>query len=456
MSLVNDMLRDLEARRAAPGEWPLRDGLQAVDEAGAARRERTERLRRGLIWLGAVILLGVMVGLMIGRVVNGDPPPFFASEPVARAPVVVPPAPRVLEVLPQNDGRRLLLQVLLDSSVAYQRSEESGAVSLFLPGVQMGAEPYQGRVQKAGRSLSWRVEAKGDGVQILLVGLGEQLQLSDRLEPAGDRWLLWLEVPLQAAAAEVAEPAVEAFAPATAAPVEVEAALPEWASRPVPAADPGSSSGAPPPAVKAPVVAPPSGPPQVRIASHQGNPRTQAHQHLLEQDYPRAIRELEALHASQGADLEVVRWLAQAYQGAGQSAQLLAWLPAQLRQHPQDAELRMLLARAQLQSGAMAAAVATLSQHAPVLSSEPGYHALLAASYQQTRQWAQSAAVYRQLVALRPAQATWQLGLAIALEQLEQPAAAVKHYRLALQGQGLDESSRRFASERAGALKEPS
>lgn len=456
MSLVNDMLRDLEARRAAPGEWPLRDGLQAVDEAGAARRERTERLRRGLIWLGAVILLGVMVGLMIGRVVNGDPPPFFAPEPVASAPVVVPPAPRVLEVLPQNDGRRLLLQVLLDSSVAYQRSEESGAVSLFLPGVQMGAEPYQGRVQKAGRSLSWRVEAKGDGVQILLVGLGEQLQLSDRLEPAGDRWLLWLEVPLQAAAAEVVEPATEAFAPATAAPVEVEAPLPDWASRPVPAEKPRSPTAIPTQAAKESVVEQPSGPPQVRIASHQADPRTQAHQHLLEQDYPRAIRELEALHASRSRDLEVVRWLAQAYQGAGQSAQLLAWLPTQLRQHPQDAELRMLLARAQLQSGAMAAAVATLSQQAPALSSEPGYHALLAASYQQTRQWAQSAAVYRQLVALRPAQATWQLGLAIALEQLEQPAAAVKHYRLALQGQGLDESSRRFASERAGALKEPS
>ena len=455
MSLVNDMLRDLEARRAAPGEWPLRDSLQAVDEAGAARRERIERLRRGLIWLGAVILIGVMVGLMIGRVVNGEPPSLFAPEPVVNAPVVAP-APRVLEVLPQNDGRRLLLQVLLDSSVAYQRSEESGAVSLFLPGVRMSAEPYQGRVQNAGRSLSWRVEAKGDGVQILLVGLGEQLQLSDRLEPAGDRWLLWLEVPLQAAAAEVVEPATEAFAPATAASVEVEAPMPDWASRPVPADKPRSPTAAPAPVAKQPAVEQPSGPPQVRISSHQVNPRSQAHQHLLEQDYPRAIRELEALHASQSRDLEVVRWLAQAYQGAGQSAQLLAWLPTQLRQHPQDAELRMLLARAQLQSGAMAAAVATLSQHAPALSSEPGYHALLAASYQQTRQWAQSAAVYRQLVALRPAQATWQLGLAIALEQLEQPAAAVKHYRLALQGQGLDESSRRFASERAGALKEPS
>ena len=455
MSLVNDMLRDLEARRAAPGEWPLRDGLQAVDEAGAARRERTERLRRGLIWLGAVILLGVMVGLMIGRVVNGEPPSLFAPEPVVNAPVVAP-APRVLEVLPQNDGRRLLLQVLLDSSVAYQRSEESGAVSLFLPGVRMGAEPYQGRVPNAGRSLSWRVEAKGDGVQILLVGLGEQLQLSDRLEPAGDRWLLWLEVPLQAVAAEVVEPATEAFAPATAAPVEVEAPMPDWASRPVPADKPRSPTAAPAPVAKQPIVELPSGPPQVRIASHQADPRTQAHQHLLEQDYPRAIRELEALHVSHSGDPEVVRWLAQAYQGAGQSAQLLAWLPAQVRQYPLDVELRMLLARAQLQSGAMAAAVATLSQHAPALSTEPGYHALLAASYQQTRQWAQSAAVYRRLVALRPAQATWQLGLAIALEQLEQPAEAAKHYRLALQGQGLDESSRRFASERAGALKEPS
>lgn len=449
MSLVNDMLRDLEQRRVAPGEWPLGDTLQAVDEAGAARRERIERLRRGSIWFAAVMLISVLIGLMIGRVVNGDPPPLFA----APAPAVAPAAgAQVLEVLPQNDGRRLLLQVLLDRSVAYQRSEESGAVSLFLPAVRMPAEPYQGRVQNAGRSLSWRVEAKGGGVQILLVGLGEQLQVSDRLEPAGDRWLLWLEIPLQGPAAELAEPAVEALPPAIEAPRESPAELPDWASRPVPSAEPAR----PVPAVAKPPAQAPSGPPQVRIASHQGDARSQARQALLEQDYPRAIRQLEALHGRQGDDLELLHWLAQAYQGAGQQAQLLDWLPAKLQRYPRDAELRMLLARAQLQAGAMTAAVATLSQHAPALSAEPGYHALLAASYQQTRQWANSAAVYRQLVALRPAQGTWQLGLAIALEQLERPAEAAQHYRQALQGQGLDDASRRFASERADALKEPS
>lgn len=53
---------------------------------------------------------------------------------------------------------------------------------------------------------------------------------------------------------------------------------------------------------------------------------------------------------------------------------------------------------------------------------------------------------------LRPEQASWQLGLGIALEQLGERAAAGQHYRLALQGRGLDDDSRRYARERAQAL----
>ena len=67
MSLVNDMLRDLEERRAAPAERLALEGLQAVDEAAAARRERIERLRRGSIWFMAVMLIAVLVGMMIGQ-----------------------------------------------------------------------------------------------------------------------------------------------------------------------------------------------------------------------------------------------------------------------------------------------------------------------------------------------------------------------------------------------------
>lgn len=466
MSLVNDLLRDLDSRRAAPGEWPLRDALQPVNEEGAARREKIERLRRGSIWFGAVMLLAAMVGLMIGRVVNGDPESPFATKPAAPVAVSVtapPPAveamppvpsviaPQLLDVLPQNDGQRLVLQLLLDSSVAYQRTDESGAVSLLLPGVQLRGEPYQGRVQGAGRSLSWRVEARGSGVQVLLVGLGEQLQVHDRLETAGDRWLLWLEVPLQAGPSS-AEALVDEFPPANSVSSD-EPQLPDWSSRPVPAVDaqmPAAKSKINLPAVSAPA----KGPPEVRISDHQPDALSVARQALIEQNYPSAISQLELLRQRQPSNSEVAQLLAQAYLADGQPAQLLSWLPAQVQARPQDSELRMLLARAQLQTGAMPAAVATLQQNAPSLASAPSYHALLAASYQQTRQWPQSAALYEQLVRLRPSQATWQLGLAIALEQVERPRDAAKHYRLALEGQGLDSSSRNFASERAAALQD--
>lgn len=445
MSLVNDMLRDLEERRAAPAERLQLDGLQAVDEAAAARRERAERIRRGSIWMAAVILIGLLVGLMIGRVVKGVPTLASVTPPTVE---VVAPAAQVLDVLPQHDARGLVLQILLDRSVPYHRTEESGAVSLRLPGVALTGEAQRGRVQREGSSLSWRVEMQGTDVQVLLVGLGEGLEVRDRLEPAGDRWVLWLEVPLTPAPVEP-EPIAELDQLPTAEvpAVQAEPALPAWANAPLPTEAP-----APPVAAAPTAVVPPSGPPQVSVTPYRPDALVQARQALQDGDYPRAIRELEALQKSRSRDPEVLRWLARAYLAAGEQQRLLSWLPAQLAQMPHDSELRLLLARTQMQTGDTKGAVATLEQNAPALEQEPTYFALLAASYQQTGQWQESAALYRRMTALRPSQSTWQLGLAIALEQLDQSAEAARHYRQALQGQGLDDSARRFASERATAL----
>ena len=444
MSLVNDMLRDLETRRAAPNERVQLEGLYAVDEEAAARRDRFERMRRGSIWFMAVILIGVLVGLMIGRVVKGVPDLATVTRPVAPAPVVQLPV-QVLDVLPQHDARGLVLQLLLDRSVTYQRSEESGAVSLRLKDTQLVGEPQQSRVQRDGRSLSWRVENKGADVQILLVGLGDSLDVRDRLEAAGDRWMLWVEVPLNTAVAVDDAPlALDNLPLAEAVPAQVEVPMPAWVSAPLPA------PAAAPPAAAQP--APVASAPQVKIATHQPDPLTLARQALQDGDNARAISLLEPLHKSRGQDPDVLRWLARAYLAAGDQQRLLTWLPAQLAQLPDDSELRLLLARAQLQAGDTEGAVATLEQNPPRLEQEPTYFALLAASYQQTGQWQNSAELYRRMTALRPTQSTWQLGLAIALEQLDQPAEAGRHYRLALQGQGLDDSARRFASERAKAL----
>lgn len=177
-----------------------------------------------------------------------------------------------------------------------------------------------------------------------------------------------------------------------------------------------------------------------------------ARQMLQAGDYPRAIHALEALQQRRNMDPEVTRWLARAYLAGGESAHLLSWLPARLAQWPQDSDLRVLLARGQLLAGQPARAVSTLQDSPPSLRQQPTYHALLAASYQQTGEWQHSAALYRQLIKLQPSQSSWQLGLGIALEQLAQFTAAAQHYHLAQQGPGLDEGARRFANERAAAL----
>ncbi|MHA6492104.1 tetratricopeptide repeat protein [Pseudomonas borbori] len=452
MSLVNDMLRDLEQRRAAPTERLQLDGLYAVDEAAAARRERIERIRRGSIWFMAVILIAVLIGVMIGRVVQMmSPEPAAAVDQPVQLPVMQAPA-QLLDVLPQHDDRGLILQLLLDRSVAYQRTEESGAVSLRLTGVQMAGEAQRGHVRREGSSFSWRVEGRGDDVQVLLVGLGDSLEVRDRLEPAGDRWLLWIEVPISPTATELDQPLPLEQLPA--ASVDSEASMPAWVSAPVAPAEPAAAPASPEPPAPAKAPARVPGPAQVKIAPYQPDAMTLARQAMQEGDYPSAIRQLEALQTTRAQDPEVLRWLARAYLASGDQARLLAWLPAQLERVPHDSELRLLLARAQLLAGDTRTAVATLERNAPPVTREPTYHALLAASYQQTEQWRESAALYQRLIELRPAQSTWQLGLAIALEQLDQPAAAGRHYRLALQGSGLDDSARRFASERATALGE--
>jgi len=518
MSLVNDMLRDLEARRATPTERLQLDGLHAVDETAMTRRTR----RRGLFGLALLLLIGLALWLLLARpdvsmptptvpaptlaVPGAEPAPASsAAAPPAGSGVAVDGAPalqpaQLLEVLPQHDGRGLILQLLLDRAVSYQRREENGTVSLYLPNVQLNgqlASDAQGRLQRGGRSLSWRVEAQGKGVQVLLVGLGDDLQVRDRLESAGTRWLLWIEVPIGSPARAdrtneyaneyantedpyrdgtidlnnlpVAEPATPAF-PEDGSP------LPDWDVQPV-APDQLSSGaarastataqrGAVQPGVHKKTLADKKaqtlaellgsangrGPPQVKIAPATPDALTQARQVLQAGDYPRAILVLEALQLTRKNDPEVPRLLARAYLAGGESARLLAWLPAYLAQRPQDSELRVLLARGQLIAGQAAEAVATLQHYPPSLRQEPTYHALLAASYQQTGEWPKSAALYQQLIELQPTQSSWQLGLGIALEQMAQPAAAALHYRLAQQGPGLDEDARRFASERATAL----
>lgn len=473
MSLVNDMLRDLEARRAPPAERAALADLQPADEQGSARRAARRRLLLAVPVLLALLLAAWL--LLPGWRLPSAAAPASEAAPVApAAPVVaatapaapaasVAPAPpaappagepplRLLAVLPQHGANRFVLQLLLDRAPDYRRSEQSGVVSLRLPHLRLDdGGPREGRVERDGRSLRWSLNALDDGAELLLVGLGDELQVRDRLEPAGERWQLWVEVPLVAENGDFDPAQLPVAGAEPVAAADDYPALPRHATARPAGAAPAHPRSAPQ-VLAAPAALPAGGPPQVDIASHRADPLAQARQALLAGERARAIALLEELRRRQPGDPEVLRWLARAWLADGHGERLLAELPAQLQRFPADSELRLLLARAQLQAGDSAAAVATLAGRLPPLAGDPAYHALLAACYQQTRQWRESAQLYRNLIQLRPAQGAWQLGLGIALEQLGERAGAAQHYRLAAQGEGLDDASRRYAGERALAL----
>lgn len=459
MSLVNDMLRDLEARRAAPAERQQLGSIYAVDEAGAKRRKHSERLRRWLLIGAATVLIAIVLFVLFDRPRAAVEPPMVAAKAVEQ----VSPTPEVaaqtqlLDVLPQNDGRRFVLQLLLDRPVSYQRIDTAGSVSFQLKDVEFSGETRTGRIEKGGQTLSWRVEPQGGSINVLVVGFGDRLNVSDRLESVGSRSQLWLDISLSGP-----EDDEQSISMPVAESVDLdEAQLPDWVTREARPAEPAAVSARaeeasaqqalarPVAAAKRPT---PADPKRLSIGAHQPDALASARQALTRGNHLSAIQQLQALHLAQPDDPEISRWLARAYLGAGDTAALLSWLPAQLQARPFDAELRELLARGQLQGGDQAAAIATLQQNAPELQRNTGYHAVLAALYQQVGDWSASAATYHQLTSIRPSQAAWQLGLAIALEQLDQPAQAGRHYRLALQGQDLDDSARQFAIERAGSL----
>lgn len=115
--------------------------------------------------------------------------------------------------------------------------------------------------------------------------------------------------------------------------------------------------------------------------------------------------------------------------------------------------LKRLKARILLSEGQPRQAIELLSKGAPPDRKEPGYHALLAAIESRAGEYRKAATEYRALVSLDPHRPRWWLGLAIALDQTNQNRAAKQAYLAALKLGGLPAASTRYADERLRALQ---
>lgn len=118
----------------------------------------------------------------------------------------------------------------------------------------------------------------------------------------------------------------------------------------------------------------------------------------------------------------------------------------------ESSHLRRLKAHWLTQNGQTDEAVALLNSARPDIESDPEYHVLLAALYQQQGFSSEAVATYAELLSYNPKVADWWAGMAIALDSSQQYPSAKKAYQKALQMEGLRFELADFAKQRLATL----
>lgn len=145
-------------------------GTEAEDERhSTVPADPRPRLRRR--FFGALVLIGLLVGMMIGRLTTPEPARLIAVQSVA-------------------DG----LQLRFNAPAQYQSQALEGAYAVLL---QARGSERAGQLVVSGETLRWRIQPGKQGLLLDLVALRElQVQTHER-EDGGD-WLLELKIAVQA------------------------------------------------------------------------------------------------------------------------------------------------------------------------------------------------------------------------------------------------------------------
>ncbi|MCG8610596.1 MAG: tetratricopeptide repeat protein [Pseudomonadales bacterium] len=118
---------------------------------------------------------------------------------------------------------------------------------------------------------------------------------------------------------------------------------------------------------------------------------------------------------------------------------------------PEDPDVRLLHARALVQTGNASEALSILAGRIPPVEAHADYHALLAALYQQLNLHESAIQYYAQLVNVYPDSGDWWVGLGISLEAIGKRQSAVQAYRRATtQPVETKETLKQFALQRIG------
>ena len=146
--------------------------------------------------------------------------------------------------------------------------------------------------------------------------------------------------------------------------------------------------------------------------------------------------------------------LAELYARTGLEAEAGTLLSTGLALHGENqSAFAKLYASLLARQGATSQAIRMLRAHEPRMQTDPEYYALLAGLLQHSGDYPAAADLYRRLVALDPAQGVWWAGLGISLEQIGKPDAALHAYLRARAVGGLSDAVAQYVQNRIHALK---
>ncbi|WP_126452411.1 tetratricopeptide repeat protein [Sulfuriflexus mobilis] len=136
----------------------------------------------------------------------------------------------------------------------------------------------------------------------------------------------------------------------------------------------------------------------------------------------------------------------------GQYSEAAELLQAGIRQQASHIPFNLLLARVRMEQGREADAINVLEAQHPSPREYSDYYALLAALYQRSGNHAAAARVYQGLVEVFPSHAVWWMGLAISQQALNNRTEALQAYRRALAAKGLQAGLQKFVRDRIRLL----
>lgn len=455
MSLINQMLKDLEKRSNAekPSATPLPPKAAPV---------AVSRRYRKVLW-SAVPLLSIGAGVVwfmnygIPRVVvngtgeTGVAQVFEPEDAAAMAPSVeekpasdpVHEQPATLEMLRfAQRGERLQVEIDFSSVPAYglTRGGQGSQLVLDLPGGMMGTS----LPNTAGFPLLRSVASHGRATGLQLIfSFNQEFRYEELLlaeNPSGRGKTLRFVVQPEAA---VSLPAVLQSGPDKEKP-------------PVTAAD----RVQPEKHLQAPAPVGPKPEQSLVRQEVQISPRARATKCFL--DAGTALqqgrqREAEtALHAALALDpghVEARNLLLRLLVQQNRRTDIRSLLVEGIGVAPQYLPYRVQYARLLIEDGMLSQAREQLTREPrPTVIEAPDLYAMLATVYQRQGQYTEAAQTYRALLAVKPEQAVWWMGLGIALEGATLEDQAQQAYRQAISRGGLSDGLQTFIRKRMAVL----